>query len=79
MNNLFIKLFFYDIIPFVWRYTMEKIKPSYSEARKRTKEEVKIITDSYIMTNELSKIGLGKKYHLITYGCQSNVRSIIYY
>ena len=53
---------------------MEKIKPSYSEARRRTKEEVKVITDSYIMTNELSKIGLGKKYHLITYGCQSNVR-----
>ena len=53
---------------------MEKNMPSYSKARRRTKEEVKIITDSYIMTNELSKIGLGKKYHLITYGCQANVR-----
>ena len=53
---------------------MENIKPSYSKARRRTKEEVKVITDSYIMNNELSKIGLGKKYHLITYGCQSNVR-----
>ena len=74
MNNLFIKLFFYDIIPFVWRYTMEKIKPSYSEARKRTKEEVKVLTDAYIMNNELSKLGIGKKYHIITYGCQANVR-----
>ena len=53
---------------------MEKIKPSYSEARKRTKEEVKVLTDAYIMNNELSKLGIGKKYHIITYGCQANVR-----
>ena len=50
------------------------IKPSYAEARKRTKEEVKILTDAYIMNNELSKIGIGKKYHIITYGCQANER-----
>jgi len=50
------------------------IKPSYIEAKKRTKEQVKILTDEYIMTNELKKLGLGKKYHLITYGCQGNVR-----
>ena len=50
------------------------IKPSYAEARKRTKEEVKILTDAYIMNNELSKIGTGKKYHIITYGCQANER-----
>ena len=53
---------------------MEKERPSYLKAKKRTKEEVKVITDSYIMTNELSKIGLNKKYHIITYGCQANVR-----
>ena len=50
------------------------IKPSYAEARKRTKEKVKILTDAYIMNNELSKIGTGKKYHIITYGCQANER-----
>ena len=53
---------------------MEKERPSYLKAKRRTKEEVKVITDSYIMNNELSKIGIGKKYHLITYGCQANVR-----
>ena len=53
---------------------MEKERPSYLKAKRRTKEEVKIITDAYIMNNELSKIGIGKKYHLITYGCQANVR-----
>ena len=50
------------------------IKPSYIDAKKRSKEEVKILTDEYIMTNDLKKLGLGKKYHLITYGCQGNVR-----
>lgn len=50
------------------------IKPSYLEARKRSSEEVKILTDAYIMNNELSKIGIGKTYHLITYGCQANER-----
>ena len=53
---------------------MENIKPSYSKARRRTKEEVKVLTDAYIMNNELSKIGINKKYHIITYGCQANVR-----
>ena len=50
------------------------IKPSYIEAKKRTKEQVKILTDEYIITNDLKKLGLGKKYHIITYGCQGNVR-----
>lgn len=50
------------------------IKPSYIEAKKRTREKVKILTDEYIMTNDLKKLGLGKKYHIITYGCQGNVR-----
>lgn len=50
------------------------IKPSYIEAKKRTKEEVKILTDAYIMDNELKKIGIDKKYLVITYGCQANER-----
>ena len=50
------------------------VKPSYLEAKKRSNNKVKILTDEYIMTNELSKIGIGKKYHVITYGCQANER-----
>ncbi len=53
---------------------MEISKPSFKDARKRTKEEVKILTDSYIMNNDLKSLGIGKKYHIVTYGCQSNVR-----
>ena len=53
---------------------MEIERPSYLKAKRRTKEEVKVITDSYIMNNKLSKIGLGKTYFIITYGCQANVR-----
>ena len=53
---------------------MELERPSYLKAKRRTKEEVKVITDAYIMDNKLSKIGMGKKYHIITYGCQANVR-----
>ena len=50
------------------------IKPSYINAKKRSKEEVKVLTDAYIITNDLKKLGLSKKYHMITYGCQGNVR-----
>ena len=53
---------------------MELERPSYLKAKRRTKEEVKVITDAYIMDNKLSKIGLNKTYHIITYGCQANVR-----
>lgn len=53
---------------------MEIERPSYLKAKRRTKEEVKVITDSYIMNNKLSKIGLGKTYFIVTYGCQANVR-----
>ena len=53
---------------------MKNFKPSYLDAKKRTKEEVKVLTDAYIMNNELSKLGIGKKYYIITYGCQANVR-----
>lgn len=50
------------------------IKPSYLDAKKRSKEKVKILTDEYIINNDLSKIGVGKKYCIITYGCQANER-----
>ena len=53
---------------------MELNKPSYNKAKRRTKEEVKVITDAYIIDNKLNKLGVGKKYFIITYGCQANVR-----
>ena len=53
---------------------MEKSLPDYKEARRRTKEEVKVIIDAYIIDNELSKLGTGKTYSVVTYGCQANVR-----
>ncbi len=49
-------------------------KPNFEEARKRTKKEVLIKTNEYIMDNKLSKIGVGKKYFVKTYGCQMNER-----
>ncbi len=51
-----------------------KIKPSYIEAKKRTNNKVKVLTDLYIMNNELKNIGINKKYVVITYGCQANER-----
>ena len=53
---------------------MKKSLPDYKEARRRTKEEVKVLTDAYIIDNELSKLGINMKYHIVTYGCQANVR-----
>lgn len=50
------------------------IKPSYMEAKKRSKEKVKILTDEYIMNNNLKRLGLNKRYYIITYGCQANER-----
>lgn len=49
-------------------------KPSYIKARKRTVDEVKTLSDAYIMNNELHKLGQNKKYFILTYGCQANVR-----
>ena len=46
---------------------MELNKPSYNKAKRRTKEEVKVITDAYIIDNKLNKLGVGKKYFIITY------------
>ena len=45
--------------------------PNMKEARVRTKDKHKIIKDDYIVLNK--NIGVGKKYNVITYGCQMNV------
>ena len=49
-------------------------KPSYNKAKKRTLNEVKVLFDEYIINNNLSKLGFNKKYFILTYGCQANVR-----
>ena len=46
--------------------------PNLEEARKRTKEEVLIKTNDYIIKENLKELGLNKKYHIKTYGCQMN-------
>ena len=42
--------------------------PSYIEARRRTKSKVEI--EKY--NNDIKNLGLGKTYHIKTYGCQMN-------
>ena len=47
--------------------------PDLNEARKRTKKEILIKTNDYIVKENLKELGLGKKYYIKTYGCQMNV------
>lgn len=46
--------------------------PNLKEARIRTKNEVPIKTNEYIVDPELKTFGKGKKYFVKTYGCQMN-------
>ena len=45
--------------------------PNLNDARRRTKEKVKIL-DNYKITEEQKTLGLNKKYFVKTYGCQMN-------
>ena len=47
--------------------------PNIKEARKRTKAKVDVLYDKYQIPNSIKNIGVGKKYLLLTYGCQMNV------
>ena len=47
--------------------------PNIKEARKRTKEKVDVLYDKYQIPESIKNIGVGKKYLLLTYGCQMNV------
>lgn len=47
--------------------------PNKEEARKRTKEKVKVYYDKYKIDDNLKKLGINKKYTILTYGCQMNV------
>ena len=46
------------------------ILPNYKEAKLRTKQNV--IREEYQIDENLKQIGLGKTYHVKTYGCQMN-------
>lgn len=46
--------------------------PNLKSARVRTSNKVNIIRDEFKLTDELSTIGLNKKYFVKTYGCQMN-------
>ena len=47
-------------------------KPDMLKAKLRTREEVKIKTNEYIVKENLKKLGFNKKYFVKTYGCQMN-------
>ena len=47
------------------------------DAKKRSKEQVKILYDDYNISN-ISEIGKDKKYLILTYGCQMNVHDSEY-
>ena len=51
--------------------------PNMLDAKKRSKEEVKILYDDY-NSGELENIGKDKKYLILTYGCQMNVHDSEY-
>ncbi|UZJ77094.1 MULTISPECIES: tRNA (N6-isopentenyl adenosine(37)-C2)-methylthiotransferase MiaB [unclassified Fictibacillus] len=45
--------------------------PSLKDAKKRGKEEIKIVKD-FVIDDDLRRIGNGKKFYIRTYGCQMN-------
>ena len=51
--------------------------PKMIDAKKRSKEQVKILYDDYNISN-ISEIGKDKKYLILTYGCQMNVHDSEY-
>lgn len=48
------------------------LKPNLKEAKKRTKEDIKILRNEYVISEDMKDFGLGKKYYIKTYGCQMN-------
>ena len=47
--------------------------PNLNEARKRNSNKTVITRDDYVVPHSMKNIGEGKKYCVITYGCQMNV------
>lgn len=48
------------------------LKPNFKEAKKRTKEEIKVLRNEYIIPDDMKNVGVNKKYFIKTYGCQMN-------
>ncbi len=48
------------------------LKPSLKDARVRTRKEVLVKTNDYIIDNNLKELGKNKTYYVKTYGCQMN-------
>lgn len=48
------------------------LKPNFKEAKKRTRKDIKILRNEYVIPDDVKEIGLGKKYFIKTYGCQMN-------
>lgn len=53
---------------------MIKNMPNLREAQKRKQSKVRIIEDAFYIPDMMVGIGKGKKYHIVTYGCQANER-----
>ena len=48
------------------------LKPNFKEAKKRTKNDIKVLEKEYVIPDEIKDFGKGKKYFIKTYGCQMN-------
>lgn len=48
------------------------LKPNFKEAKKRTKEEIKVLRNEYVIPEDMKNVGVDKKYFIKTYGCQMN-------
>ena len=48
------------------------LKPNFKEAMKRTKNDIKVLRDEYLIPNDAKNMGINKKYYIKTYGCQMN-------
>ena len=49
------------------------LKPNLMEAKKRTNQDIFDRTSFYIKEDNLKELGLNKKYHVKTFGCQMNL------
>ena len=47
--------------------------PNIKDARKRSKDKTKVYYDKYNIPSSIENIGKGRKYTILTYGCQMNV------
>ena len=74
-------IFLYKIIILLYNYLTSGVGrmnlPNMLDAKKRTKEESKILYDDYNV-DEINDLGKDKNYLILTYGCQMNVHDSEY-